>query len=113
MPAIAATNVGGSGARVAAATTLDGTDSFVYSAGAILILRNPTAGSLSPVIDGDGASTVPVRGVGNVNIASGYAVGSIGVGAQVAIPLDSIRAYLSGTIAVTGGTGLVATMLVP
>lgn len=32
-------------------------------------------------------------------------------GAEVAIPLDTIRAYLVGVIAITGGTGLSASLL--
>lgn len=113
MAVIAATDMQGTGARAITETTLTGTDSFVYKADrrAILVLDNPTAGALSPVIDGAGGTNVSVPGVGLVSVASGYAVGSIAVGASVAIPLDSINAYLVGAIAITGGTGLVATLL--
>ena len=88
-------------------------DTFTYEPGTrmVLVLRNPTAGALSPVIDGGGATTVPVPGVGGLDISAGYAVGAIAAGATVAIALDSIREYLVGIIAVTGGTGLVAVLL--
>jgi hypothetical protein len=113
MAVIAPTSLQGTGSRVVTETTLTGTDSFVYKADrkAILQFDNPTAGALSPIIDGDGGTTVSVPGVGQVSVAGGYAVGSIAAGASVAIPLDSISAYLVGTIGVTDGTGLVARLL--
>jgi len=114
MATIAATSMGGSGARAVTQTTLTGTaDTFTYNptAGQILILFNDTAGSLSPVIDGNGATTIAVAGVGSVDVSTGYAVGSIAAGATKAIPLDTIKAYLAGTIAITSGTGLVASLL--
>jgi hypothetical protein len=88
-------------------------DGFVYrqGTGQILILRNPTAGALSPVIDGDAGTTVSAEGLGQINVAGGYAVGSIAVGAAVAIPLDAIYQYLQGTVAINSGVGLVATLL--
>lgn len=114
MATIAATSMGGSGVRTITETTLTGTaDTFTYVATAsqVLILRNPTGGALSPVIDGNGATTIPVAGVGSVDVSSGYAVGSIAAGASKSIPLDTIKAYLKGTIAITTGTGLVASLL--
>jgi len=114
MATIAATNMGGSGVRAVTETTLTGTaDTFSYVATAsqVLVLRNATGGALSPVIDGNGATTVPVAGVGAVDVSAGYAVGSIAAGAVKAIPLDTIKEYLKGTIAITSGTGLVASLL--
>ncbi len=114
MATIAATSMGGSGVRTVTENPLTGTaDTFAYNATAsqVLIFRNPTGGSLSPVIDGNGGTTLPVAGVGNVDVSAGYAVGSIAAGASKAIPLDTIKAYLKGTIAITSGTGLVASLL--
>jgi hypothetical protein len=114
MPAITATSMTGSLARTLTETTLNGsTDSLTYNSDRrpVLTLRNPTAGALTPVIDGDGGTTVAVAGVGSVSVSSGYSVGSIAAGAAVAVPLDTIKEYLRGTIAVTGGTGLVAALL--
>ena len=113
MPAITATSMTGSLVRTITETTLNGsTDSFVYNSDrrAVLTLRNATGGALTPVIDGNGGTTVPVAGVGNVDVTGGYSAGSVGAGAVVAIPLDTIKEFLRGTIAVTGGTGLVATL---
>lgn len=113
MATIAKTSMQGPGRRAVTETTMTASDTFTYSAGAreILTMRNPTAGALSPVIDGNAGTTVPLAGVGNIDVSAGYAVGSIAAGAAVAVPLDSISAYLQGTIAVTGGTGLVAAIL--
>lgn len=112
MPAITATSMTGALVRTVTQTTLNGSDSLTYNSDrrAVLTLRNPTAGALSPVIDGDGGTTVPVAGIGNVSVSSGYAVGSIAAGAAVVIPLDTIKEYLRGTIAITSGSGLVATL---
>lgn len=113
MAAITATAMTGTGKRTLTETTLTGTDSFVYNVpkDPVLIFRNPTAGALTPVIDGDGGTTVPAPGIGAVDVTSGYSVGSIAAGAAVVIPLSTISAYLQGTIAITGGTGLVASLL--
>ncbi len=95
-------------------TTLTGTaDTFTYKEGQgqILVLRNPTAGALSPVINGSGNAATPVQGLGSVNTTTGFAVGSIPVGQARFIPLDSIGLYLKGTISITTGTGLVASLL--
>jgi hypothetical protein len=114
MPAITATDMQGAGQRTLTQTTLNGTDSFVFNSAKnpVLTLRNPTAGALSPVIDGDGGTTVQVAGIGSVVVSGGYAVGSIAATTgSVAIPLNSISAYLQGTIAITSGTGLIATLM--
>lgn len=115
MATIAATNMQGTGQRAVTLITLTGTaDTFTYkeSTRPVLIMRNATAGALSPVIDGAGATTVSVPGVTQaLDVSGGYAVGSIAAGAAVAIPLYSIREYLKGAIAITGGTGLVCSLL--
>jgi hypothetical protein len=112
MAVIAQTSIAGSGSRAATETTLTETNSIAYVPGSILILRNDTGAGVTANIDGDGGTTVPVAGVGSVDVSGGYSTGSIAAGASVAIPLDTIAQYLKGTIAVTG-TGLVATYLAP
>jgi len=113
MATITPTAMTGSGARVVAVTTLGASDTFVYtkSKKPVLILNNVTGGALTPNIDGAGGSTVPVTGLGSVSVAGGYPVPSIAAGAEVAIPLESIEAYLQGVIALTGGTGIKASIL--
>ena len=114
MATIPQTPLGGPGQRAVTETVLTGTaDTFIYrpGAGQILLLRNATTAALSPIIDGADGSTVPVPGIGNVDVSAGYAVGSIPAGAVRAIPLDTISAYLEGPIAIKSATGLVATLL--
>lgn len=101
--------------QTVAQTTLNGTlDTFVFRAGQgqILILRNSTAGALSPVINGSTNTPVSSDGLGIVPTVSGKAVGSIpATTGIVMIPLDSIAQYLKGTISITSGVGLVATLI--
>lgn len=113
MAAITKTAMTGSGARTLTETTMTSSDTLVFSANTrmVLCLRNPTAGALTPVIDGAGGSTVAVAGIGSVDVSGGYSVGSIAAGAAVSIPLDTISEYLRGTVTITGGTGLVATLI--
>jgi hypothetical protein len=112
MPQIVRSNVAGSGRKTITETTLTGTgDTFTYGTGDRLIMRNPTGSAITPTIDGDGATTVSVPGIGNVNVANGYTVPAIAAGAMVTIALDAISAYLVGTIEITNGAGLVCSIL--
>ncbi|WYK06457.1 hypothetical protein DWF04_022740 [Cereibacter sphaeroides f. sp. denitrificans] len=113
MATITPTLMTGPGQRAMVETTLTSSNVFVYAPGTgqILILRNATAGALTPVIDGDGGTTFPVPGIGNVDVSGGYSVGSVAAGAVRAIPLDTISAYLQGAINISGATGMVASLL--
>jgi len=114
MASITATDISGTGTKTVTVTTLDGSsDTFVYNESKLpqLIMHNPTGSPISPVIDGDGATTVTVPGVGSVSVSGGYSVGSIAASATVYINLYDIRKYLSGTIDITSGTGLECQLL--
>lgn len=52
-----------------------------------------------------------MAGVGSLNLSTGFVTNEIASGACIAIPLNSISQYLAGVIAVTGGTGIKATLL--
>ena len=114
MVAITPTSMTGPGVRVLNETTMTASDTLAYDPGSpnsVLVLRNPTAGALSPTITGSLANTaIIVSGYGTVSAAS-LAVGSIAAGAARVIPLDSIKEYLAGVVTITAGTGLVATFL--
>jgi len=84
------------------------TENVVLTGGSIKTSNYPNGGFN---LDGDGATTVPVAGVGSIDISTGFAVGSMAAGAVVSINTDSIGAHLAGTIAITGGTGLVAVLM--
>lgn len=113
MATIAPTLMTGSGQRALVETTLGASNVFTYvpGGGQILILRNATAGVLTPILDGADGTTIPVAGIGNVDVSAGYSVGAIAAGAARAIPLDTISAYLQGVINISGGTGLVTSLL--
>lgn len=113
MATIAKTDINSISEVTLVETTLTGTDTFVYnpSKTSYLIFRNETAGALTPVIDGDGATSRFLAGVGSIDISAGYSFGSIAAGAKKIITLNNIDAYLSGTIAITGGTGIVASII--
>lgn len=114
MAVIAATNVNVSGVKTTARTTLTASDTLVFnpSYNPVLILDNVTAGALTVNIKGNATTTIPVKGVGTVDLSTGFPVGSLAAGAFVCIPLNSISEYLKGTsVAVTGGTGIKATLL--
>lgn len=113
MAVITATSMGGSGAREVTVTILGASDTLTYTASRnpILVLNNVSGGPLTPNIDGDGGTTVPVAGVGTVDVSGGYTTASIADGEVWAIPLRSISAYLTGVVTVTGGTGIEAFIL--
>lgn len=115
MPALTSTSLRAGGIITPTENTLTASDTFTWDssvAGAILVLRNGTGGSLSPTITGSTASAaIPVKGYGAVSAAAGLAVGAIAAGATRIIPLDSRREFLQGTITITGGTGITATLL--
>jgi hypothetical protein len=92
-------------------TTLTATNTFVYTRGGkqTLVLRNSTGAPIECVIDGDGGGTVPVPGIGGVDVSGGFSI-TVAAGAVEAVLLDSIFRYLSGTIAMTG-EGLTAYIL--
>lgn len=111
MAVIAPTSMQGPGQRTLAETTCTASDTFVYQAGDILLLRNPTGAAVSPKLDGDEGVNWQAEGLGPISVATGYTIGSIAAGSARAIPLDSIRGYLQGTVFLTTGTGLVASIL--
>lgn len=115
MPAVAMTAMPANGRVAVTETTLNGTDSLTYISGAgqVLILRNPTGGSISPVIDGAGGTTVIRQGLGEVSVAAGFAVGAIAAGTTAMVSLDRISAYTQGAVAINSGSGLVATLIRP
>lgn len=116
MATIAATSLssGTTTVKTITRTTLTSSDTFTYNASKspILILDNVTGGSLTVTIDGSGAPTaLDVSGVGFTDLSNGFSTGSIAAGACIMIQLARISQYLQGTIAVTGGTGIKATLI--
>jgi hypothetical protein len=114
MPAIVATSMAKGKPRASTRTTLGASGNsipYVKGQGQILVLHNATVGSLTPTINGSGNVAAEIEGAGEINFASGLSLGAIAVGAQLLVNLDFISQYLNGTIDITSGTGLVATLL--
>jgi len=113
MATIVATDATGSGGAAVTETTLTASDTFTYTGkdNQYLILRNASAGALTPNILGDGVTTVSVAGAGNIDLSAGYTTASIGVGETLAIRTSTIEKYLTGTIEITGGTDIEASLL--
>lgn len=114
MATITPTDMKAAGAVDTTTTTLDGSsDTFAYNPGKepVLIFNNTTAGAISPVITGSGATEYVCEGVGPIDLSGGFNVGSIAAGASVTIRLRSIDHWLRGTIDITSGTDLEAQLL--
>ena len=114
MATIVPTTGGGTGARAVTETTMTASDTLVFrqGAGQQLRLRNITAGALTVAITGALAVSHNVAGGGVVNYAAGFSSGSIAANTgDVVIPLDSIPDFLQGTLTLTGGTGIRASIV--
>lgn len=113
MAVITTTDMTGSGARAVTVTVLGASDTFVFNSARspVLVLNNVSAGALTPLIDGDGGTTQPCAGIGDIDVSTGLTLASIAAGDTVSIPLNSISAYLQGTITVTGGLAIEAQIL--
>lgn len=111
MAALTISSVGGPGPRTLTPNTLTASDTFTYEPGDIMILRNATGGALTPNFDGADSGVVGVDGWGVLNPAPGYTTPSIPAGAERVIFLDTIRFFLVGTVTVTGGTGMICSIL--
>lgn len=111
MATIAQTNTQTGAPVTLTRTTMTATDTLTYIPGAkqTLILTNDTAGALTVNFTGSIKPTVPVTGYGSVATTAGKDV-AVGIGATVAVNLDDISYFLQGTVAITGGTGIKATL---
>jgi hypothetical protein len=99
------------GAFNAAEATLTASDTITIAPGKeqLLVLRNGTAGSLTATVDGDAGTTANIPGLGSVSVAAGYPV-VLAAGESKAVRLSSISLFCQGTVYITGGTGLKATL---
>ena len=98
------------GSTDAEVNILDASDQFVYQPDAdqVMVLRNPTGSAISPVLTGNNVSSAhPVPGAMPMDLTGGFAVGAIAAGQSVAIPLDSVRFWIKGSISfINNGAGL-------
>jgi len=113
MATIVATDTSGSGESIVTETTMTASDTFTYKSGGnqYIVLRNASGGALTPNFLGDGVTTVSVSGAGNLDLSGGYTTASIGIGEIAVIRTSTIEKYLTGTIEITGGTDIEASLL--
>lgn len=111
MAVITNTQVSGQqGAVTMAQTTMSVSDTLTYVGGTHqkLMLENTTGSPLTATIIGSLATTVSPSGLGGtVSVAAGYPV-TVAAGATKIVDLDTIAAYLSGAISVTGAATMTA-----
>lgn len=109
MALLAPINASQTGSFTSALTTLTAADTLTFDTKKrqLLVLRNPTGGSLTLKIDGDGGTSVPVDGLGSVSVASGFDI-VVPAGESRAVVLNSIRHYCQGVVNLTGASGMVA-----
>lgn len=101
------------GAFVATETTLTADDTIPYDAKKrqLLELRNPTGGSLTVTIDGDGGTTLAVPGLGApVSVTGGYSI-AVPAGQSRAVVMSTVAAYCKGVVHLLGAAGLAAKLL--
>lgn len=116
MATISQTSIGGKSSRAAAMTTMTSSDTLTYQAGTgqILYLRNPTGGALTPVLNGSANTNAQVSGGPDVVTTGGLTLAAVpATTGSVVIPLDTIEAWIRGTITITGCTGMIAVLLGP
>lgn len=108
MAAISAIDARQAGSFAAALTVLTSSDTLTFDPRfkQLLVIRNPTGGSLTLNIDGDGNTTVIKPGVGAVNVSGGYNI-VVGAGLSVAVVLSSISDYCGGVVTLTGAASCV------
>jgi hypothetical protein len=104
------------GATTLTRTVLSASDTLAYVPGANqqLYLANNTGGALTVTLTGSTApATYIIPGTGGATIApsAGKTIGPIAASSTVEVSLDDLSLYLQGVITITGGTGIVATVL--
>lgn len=105
------------GATTLTRTTLSASDTLAYTPGSNqqLYLANNSGAAIGPVtITGSAApATYMIPGTGGTTISpsAGKSLGSLPANTTIEISLDDLSLYLQGTVTITGGTGLIATVL--
>lgn len=112
MAAIADSSTNVAGPFTPTTVVLSAADTLTYSSGQTMVLYNITASPVVVTLDGSGGSTVVVPDTGGttLSVASGLAV-TVPANSFKVVQLDKVKAYMLGTVAVTGGVGVIACIL--
>ena len=113
MAVLTPTTLLGSGQRAVNALVLGASDTLVYNPNKnpILLIENISGGSVTLSIVGDSGGEIGLPGHGNVDVSVTPVLAAIANGDDVAIPLNSIGAHLSGIVTLTGADGAEARLL--
>lgn len=105
------------GATLLTRTTLSASDTLAYvkGQGMAMVLANNTAGSLTATLVGStAAESYTVPGTGGALLSPAPSAGkpiAVPANSTVEVSLDDLDLYLQGAITVTGGAGLIATVV--
>lgn len=95
-------------------TTGGSSDTFAYASGTrqMLHLYNSTGSTITSTIVGSTATTISPSGYGGtISVSAGVAI-AVAAGASRIVNLDTVSAFLSGTISISGGTGMTYNLFV-
>lgn len=107
MAVLAPTSLSQAGPFTPTALALGASDTFTYVPGVnqLLVFQNTTGSPVVINVDGANGTTVDIPGTGTTfSVATGISI-TVPASGSKAVRCDTISAYLSGVIAVTGGTG--------
>lgn len=95
-------------------TTMGASDTLTYvpGSGQLLTLANNTGSQISPVFTGSVTPTINVPGYGGTVSTAGGKTVAVPANSTVAFELDDISQFLQGTVTITSGTGIIATLTV-
>lgn len=105
MATIASTNINQDGSFAATVSTLTASDTITYQPNQYILLQNDTVGSLTALIDGDGATSQQVAGIGSVDTSSGVSV-VVPAGSTKILNVNSRSAFFKGVVTISGAAGL-------
>lgn len=107
--AIAASSQPGSYTCNESTLSADDTITIDTSKKQVLVLRNAGGSPLTCTVDGDGATSVAVPGLGVVTTSGGYAI-AVPAGESRAVHLSAISEYCKGVVHLLGASGMKATL---
>lgn len=118
MAALTPTTMQGGGQRTGTPNTLTAADTFTYvpNTGQLLLLYNPTGGTITPKIRGTDTVNITGGGLGDQVLNPSQMDVAVPTLETVAINLDESRMYLTSvtnTVNITAGTSLIAVLLNP
>ena len=105
MAAITGVNINQDGSFVATISTLTASDTITYQPNQYILFQNDTVGSLTALIDGDGATSQQVAGIGSVDTSSGVSV-VVPAGSTKILNVNSRSAFFKGVVTISGAAGL-------